>query len=507
MTWRLTAITVSMVCFSFLACYFRFFVSLNVPILPGGDAPGFVSDGARMVAGQLLYRDFFEMLPPGAPLTYALLIKTFGLFNWIPLLSMACLAAATALLVTVASARLMNGYVVLLPPLLFTGFILLGSADATHHWFSTVFVLAAMLILFDNVTLARITAVGICCGAAACFTQSKGVTALLGFLTYLILKSRRDNATLKECWRRCMILCAATSLVFAAANSYFIVTAGLSRWVYCLVTYPLLYYPAPILNNWRVITYDFQWHRGAAAWISFPFVYCTVPAVYVVFLFLMHHRWKGYSTHSKDQLMLVALTGIAMFLAIAPSPSVKRLSTVSPPAMILLAWMLDSTARTIAVLRTTLGTVAAAVAIAVVVHAQTRPLTYLYLPAGQTAFTDPTVHAEYSWVLLHTSPGQFFWGMPPFYVPFHLRNPAMIEGFDTSEYTRPEDVAALVKALQQHPVPLIVLPSEDLYPLSIDLPSNHLRPFVAYLRANYRLTKTFENGHEVWEKADSLPGS
>src|SRR6516164_4664210 len=37
-----------------------------------GDQLGFLTDGSRIVAGELLYRDFFEMLPPGTPLTYAL---------------------------------------------------------------------------------------------------------------------------------------------------------------------------------------------------------------------------------------------------------------------------------------------------------------------------------------------------------------------------------------------------------------------------------------------------
>jgi hypothetical protein len=501
-TRHLTALTVSMVCLSFGACYFRFFVSLNVPILPGGDTPSFVSDGARIAAGQLPYRDFFEMLPPGTFLTYALLIKTFGLFNWIPLLAMTCLASATVLLMTLASGRIMRGNVVLLPGLLFTGIILLDSAEATHHWFSTVLVLAAMLILSGEDTLPRIVVAGVCCGAAACFTQTKGVTVLLGFATYLIWKSRRGDATASECCRRCLILCAAALAVFAAANSYFIATAGLSRWVYCLVTFPLFYYPAPSLNNWHVIAYDFQWHRSATAWISYPFVCGTVPAVYIVSLFVMRRRWKWNSSHSGDLPMLITLTGIAMFLAIAPSPSVKRLSTVSPPAMILVGWLLDRPGKSAAVLRTTLGTLAAAVAIAVAVRTQTRPLTYLDLPAGRTAFTDPTVHEEYAWVLAHTFPGQFFFGMPPFYLPFRLRNPAMIEDVDTSEYTRPEDVAALVKAIQQHTVPLMILASEDAYPLTIERPSNHLRPFVAFLRANYRLTKTFENGDEAWEKAD-----
>jgi hypothetical protein len=195
-----------------------------------------------------------------------------------------------------------------------------------------------------------------------------------------------------------------------------------------------------------------------------------------------------------------------MFLAIASSPSVKRLSTVSPPAMILLAWLLDRPGRTAPLLRTALGTAAVAVAISVAVRSQTRWVTYLDLPAGRTAFIDRSVHEEYRWVLAHTHPGQFFWGMPPFNLPFHLQNPATIMGYDTTEYTRPEEVAALVQALQEHSVPVIVLPSEIRYPLTVEGPSNHLAPFVSYLRTNYKMIRTFANGDEVWERIGA-PGS
>jgi hypothetical protein len=504
-TRHLKTTTILMVCFAFAACYFRFFVFLHVPLLPSGDAPGFVSDGARIVAGQLPYRDFFEMLPPGMPLTYALLVKTFGLYNWIPPLTMACLAAVTAFLMTLISARLMQGFLVFLPALLFTGFILLGSADATHHWFSTILILMAVLALLDEATTIRIIVAGICCGTAACFTQSKGFTALLAFMTYLIWQAWHENARAGEYWRRCLILCAAALTVFVAVNWYFVASAGLSRWFYCLVTYPLRYYPAPAINNWRVIFYDFQNHKSTSSWIAFPFVYCTVPASYIAFLVFMRRRRRQLSTRTRDRLMLLALIGVAMFLAIASAPSLKRLSSVSPPAMILLAWFFDAPGRIATVLRATLGTLAAALAIAMAVRVQAGSVSCLDLPAGRTAFTDPSALEEYTWVRAHTHPGQFFWGMPPFYVPFHLKNPATIAGYDASEYTRPEDVSALIQALQQHQVTMMIMVSGVKYQLTVKRPSNHLGPLVAYLHGNYRLTKTFVNGDEVWERADTVP--
>ena len=71
--------------------------------------------------------------------------------------------------------------------------------------------------------------------------------------------------------------------VFAAVNLYFIQAAGLRTWLYCLIVYPLRYYPSPTINNWRVLIDGFPSHAGLITWVVFSFVYATVPLVYFVF--------------------------------------------------------------------------------------------------------------------------------------------------------------------------------------------------------------------------------
>jgi hypothetical protein len=117
--------------------------------------------------------------------------------------------------------------------------------------------------------------------------------------------------------------------------------------------------------------------------------------------------------------------------------------------------------------------------------------------ADPAVLHDSALQEEYGWVLTDTHPTQLFWGMPPLYVPFHLQNPAETERLDTSEYTRSEDVTVVLRALQQHNVPIIILPPESLYPLTGNRLSNHNVRFVTCLHPNYRLTRTFANGDEV----------
>jgi hypothetical protein len=497
-------IAASLSLFTFTVCYWRSFVFPHVPILPGGDQLDFVVAGSRIVAGELPYRDFFEKLPVGSDLTFALLIKWFGLYTWIPGLVMDCLAAAIVFLMTLVARRLMRGPVIVLPGLLLAGFVLPGSLDATHHWFSTLVAVGGMLVLLDGITSTRVAAAGALCGFAACFTQTAGAAVAAGFAGYLAWRTRQKHAPLGEWLCKSLLLCGAAAAVFAIANAYFIWAAGLHRWLFCVVIYPLRYFTAPAVNNWRVVEYDFQWHHGLGRWISFPFLYATVPLVYIVFVLELRRQCRKAANEPWDRLALVALTGFLLFLSIAPLPSVKRLSTVSPLAMVLLVWLFNRPDKTASRMKAILGGLAFALAIAAPVYSQTRQRAYLDLPAGRTAFLDPVQYDEYRWVLSHTHPGQYFFGMPPMYLPFHLLNPTAVEGFDPSEYTRPEEVLAGVKALSAHPVPLMILRLREQYLLPVRSPSDHHESFRKYLLQNYRLTRTFPNGDGVWERTDSL---
>jgi hypothetical protein len=496
--------SISMALFNFAICYLRTFVFPFTPTLWWGDQVGFMDDGSRMVMGQLPYRDYFQIVPPGTDLAYAFLIKCFGLQIWIPNLLMAFLAAATALLMTMIASRLMRGPAILLPSLLLAGYVLPSSTDATHHWFSTVAILGAVLALMDRFTMTRVLTAGALCGLATCFTQTKGTLAVLGFIIYLGSSISRQSAHWRERVKVCLLFCAAAIAIFSSVNVYFLRSSGFGNWVFCLLIYPLRYYSSPSINNLRVLMYDFRSHAGGVSWISFPFLYATIPLVYIAFFARFRQMTIAASDRRYDRkTLLVAISGIAMFLAIASSPSAKRLGAVSPPALILLTWFFKRHEQRDAYFKLILGGGAIALATALAVRTQLKQHLYLDVPAGRLAFSDRAVYDEYRWIGTSTQPGQFFFGLAPLYEAFHLKNPAPIEGIHPSEYTRPEQVSALVIALQNHAVPLVII-RESLNLLYMQQsPSDHLQPFRAYLRQNYRLTKTFPSGDDVWEKIDA----
>src|ERR1700744_228048 len=197
---------------NFATIYLREFLIPNVPLVLWGDNLGFFNDGSRIVQGQLPYRDYFQFLPPGTDLVYAALIKIFGFRIWIPSLTMACLAALAAFLLTLIASRCMKGPIIAWPGLLLAGLVLTICTDATHHWFSTVAILAALLVLMDGFSVRRVAVAGALCGIAACFTQSKGAAALAAFVVYLLFAAARTQAgDSGKRWQRCSILVASAA--------------------------------------------------------------------------------------------------------------------------------------------------------------------------------------------------------------------------------------------------------------------------------------------------------
>ena len=208
-----------------------------------GDNMLFATDGTRNLAGQMPYRDYFWFLTPGTDLIYSVLFRWFGLELWITNLTMACLATVAVWLMMLAARRVLSGMALALPALFFLGFGLAGSLDATHHWFSTVVVMIAMLVLMRDIQLRHVALAGVLCGVAASITQTKGVLVTIGFLIYLLWRSIGQKESVRIFWRRSSLLSAAAICAFLAINLPFLLMAGWTKWMESVIVFPLRYYP------------------------------------------------------------------------------------------------------------------------------------------------------------------------------------------------------------------------------------------------------------------------
>ena len=487
---------------AFAVCYLRSFLLPHTPLVLWGDQLGFATKGSRVLLGELPYRDFFEFVTPGTELVYGALFRCFGVSLAVPNLLMATLAALAAWWMTWCAQRLMRGVFVILPALLLIGFVLYGSMDATHHWFSTLAVMGAVAALFEDTSPKRIIVAGTMGGLAASFTQTKGAAVLVALMIYLIWRSLRERTEARHCWRQCLLLSSVALLVFAAINVPFVLAAGVGPWVRDVLVFPARYFGSVSSNQWGGFWEEFLLRRGALQWVCFPFMYVAVPLAYAGSLITIWRRSKVERDEPWDQLMLLAVVGVAMLVVMTPALSIRRISCVSPPAMILLAWLLSRGARKSVVIAAALGAASLSVALAQIAAIQLRPPLTLELPVGRVAFPDAASYEVYRWMSEHTRPGQWYFGMPPLTLPLGLRNPTPIEDPAPAEFSRPEQIAAAVEGLERTKTPLLVLLPGMYIPHLLGYKADHLQPFQDYLYLHYRRTKIFSNREEVWERKD-----
>ena len=120
----------------FLAiAYAQVFILPTVAPVPGADSMIFLAGAARMVRGEAIYRDFFEITYPGTELYYAAWMKVVGVKAWIEALSLVLLGTTCALLTwRIALRALRNERAALQAGLATIAFPVSNANDATHRW-------------------------------------------------------------------------------------------------------------------------------------------------------------------------------------------------------------------------------------------------------------------------------------------------------------------------------------------------------------------------------------
>ncbi|HEX6804080.1 MAG TPA: hypothetical protein VF133_10415 [Terriglobales bacterium] len=170
--------------------YFNLFIWPRTPILLSGDQLFFWMNGQRILHGELPYRDFFQFTPPGADLVYFAAFKAFAPRIWILNLLVLLLGVALCGVCFEIARRVMRVSSALLAALLFLTLIYSLLLNATHHWFSMLAVMIAIMVM-RGTTNRRLAFAGALLGMASFFTQTHAVVALLA--TLVLLRYRRTQ--------------------------------------------------------------------------------------------------------------------------------------------------------------------------------------------------------------------------------------------------------------------------------------------------------------------------
>jgi hypothetical protein len=480
-----------------------------VPFVAGHDGGVCLADGVRVAKGEVMYRDFFQFITPGTALFYASMIKIFGLRLWIPNVTLAFLGLAIAVAGVVIAKKIMRPSLALLPSAVFLEGLYKNALDPTHHSFSMLAATLSILVLMERRSTGRILAAGAFAGLAMCFTQARGLGVAVGLAVFLWWESRHRSEPWRALGRKGLALAVGFLGVTTAVNVYFVWKAGLGRFLWSTVWFGLKYYPQQADHNtFRALAlslHPVSGHGGAdMARSLLLYVILTSTPIMVFVRYAREARERPPAFWECP--MLLAIVAVFMLVSVSPSPAANRMIANSMPGLILLGWLLDSPgklARAIAAL------LAAGILFGVpysAFRAEKAPKTIVTSPLGEFACALPSEAEEYRWIVQHTRPTDFFFAAldPKVYFYLGLRNPSPLPFLTNNGYTTTQQVAEVIRGLEQHRPRYIFWTHRDRegIPAWENPADDHLGPVRDYKRAHYRLVKTFGDEDEIWERSD-----
>lgn len=475
--------------------YPRFFLLSGTPFAASGDQMLFFSRALRLLHGQVLYRDVFEIVGSGTEAIYAAGFWLFGQHAWVIEAWHVVLGCAFCVVLTWIGEQILEGAAVFLPVVAFLVFDFSSAADATHHWYSTLAVLCAVSILMRGRQLRRVALAGILCGVAILFTQTQGGMVAIAIGIYLLLSERKAGA---DSVKTLLTFCVPCVFLLFVVFGYYVLRAGFHTLFYDLVIFPLTGLSGPI-NSPRVYFHQLPEIHGVAGLLqATPFfvIVALVPYVYFITLYVL---WKRalIGKMQGQQMLLLCVCGIALFIAVCSGPTFFRLSTIAPLAILCCVWLIEQSrhARTV---RPWLFCAMLGFFVWLPVHRQVQWHRKLALPTGNVAFTDRGSYQLMQWLLARTQPGDGFFNDDAAEFYLKLRNPTDAEFVNNDAFTSPEDVARIIAAMQKTPPRYVAM-----LPGIPETPYDHAGPFRSYVHSNYCIANTFvvfQRGftEEIW---------
>ena len=487
--------------FAFL--YLRTFILPGTPLVARGDETLYFTHGIRIAHGQVPFRDYFTFVMPGVDLFYGAAFALLGVHAWLAQTFVILLGTTIAGLLVWTARYVLTGASIYLPGLLFLVLDFDTIKDATHHWYSTLLILAATGVLLGGRSLRRVAICGALCGLATLFTQSQGALSLLALAAWLYWTGdeRRQRRS-----RQLAALLLPFAVIVGGVLAYYAHMAGIATLYAALVTFVFHNFSAFRAHTPRAYFLQVPPHHrltDLAQIVPYVFVHVLLPFGYLFSLWRLFREQKTMKRRTWESMLLINSVGLALCAAIANAPTYPRMSMVAPPAAIVCVWLVGRTCSVDRRLRGALWTIAMVAMVALPIVMQRHWRGYVDLPTGRTAFLDRDEYEEFSWFAQHTHAGESFFNGTQLSFVLGLENPTTVDYVTVTEYTRPEQVSAAIQGLERHRTPLVVYyahtyaPTPDLYPPG-RMRSN-LGPFLEYVARNYHLTKAFPQW-QVWER-------
>jgi hypothetical protein len=476
--------------------YCNLFFPPNTPILLGGDQVYFWTYAERMMDGERIYRDFFQFTPPGTDLVYLGLFQLLGPTVWVTNATVLGLGVALCWLCFALASEIMQPRYAMLATIFFLVVVYGKSLNATHHWFSVLAIMGAIKVYTAETSAARTLGAGTLLGLASFFTQTHGAVALIAFVVCLLLTWWRSKGSWVGWLQSEALLLLGYAVALLLLSAPFIAAIGLRQLWYFQVTFVRQYAVHASQGAYLGLPESLSWHSLLSL--------CQYLVVYILLLvsypLSLWRCWRERHNPSSpwERVALLSMVGLSLLVEVAFSMNWLRVFAVSFAGVILLFWNADRAGVT-----RRYAVVLLWVALACVGVRQTMA-TYMHAHAtirlrGGNVITTPQASEKLRWLMLHTTPGEFFlqadW--PGMYLPLRLRNPLFVDAITPGEETRSEDVASAIQQLERNRVQYILWPPRLESTASS---KDTVSPLRTYLHLNYTQVHTFADGDMIWER-------
>ena len=153
-------------------CFFRGTTPLH--LLSPVEGGVWVDEAERVLAGEVMYRDFFEFIPPGIVYLNAAALAVFGRRTATLGVLHVALGVALALVVHALSIRLIASRWRFLPAASFLVLLYVSYSPGNHKWPALLCGIAALVVLVDSARPRASFGAGLLLGASALFTLDFG---------------------------------------------------------------------------------------------------------------------------------------------------------------------------------------------------------------------------------------------------------------------------------------------------------------------------------------------
>ena len=240
------------------------------------DESHFLYEAKRIRDGEVMYRDFFQFVTPGAPYIMALLYWLFGTTIQTARVATAVLHGLTGVVTYACCRRLgVRRALAAVAPVAYLAVCQPAWQYASWHWFSTFFTVLVLYAMLRAPWASRPRAAifpGLAAGLLMGVQQQKGFAVGLGggvvfVLDHLVDRRYPRPGSWRDLGARLVWFGAGIAVVIVPLLATFVTLAGFDRVFDALVRFPLVNYRKSFRTTW-----------GNVLWITQGYADYTYPA-------------------------------------------------------------------------------------------------------------------------------------------------------------------------------------------------------------------------------------